>query len=530
MPALTRHGGQHMSSSFGPILSFRGIKDGKYEVSALWAQGLKEPEPKYQVPADVGATLLELDKIPINKPSQMVWRLDMQVQQTSTEQVIEYMIGGQTATFNVPQNEQAPRIAYVSCSGVSDYKHLDHLGPRYAERWSNMSQTHKKNKYHLLIMGGDQIYSDPLLKGRGHISEWHRKFSWNRDDTSWTLDMETEADNFFASVYQEHWAKPEILEILKSIPTIMMWDDHDIIDGWGSYPQELHECAVHRELFRIATNYFRIFQQQLKAGERHPGAITKDGFTFGFQNLGNMAILVPDLRSERSPDIKNDKGKIIESTQVLSQNSIKSIFKWIDKIPPGSHTHLLFISSIPVAFVNLALLEALVGWIPGEIGPEDDFRDHWRHQPHRRERTQLIVGLLDFAEKMACKVTIVSGDVHVAAASIIRSSNTKHGDRGAEIIYQLISTGVVHPPLPPIAIKGLEAITKNLEKIDTELTAEMQPIGFDGNCLIAKRNWLSIEPDEWNDQRNRLWVKWFVEGHDHPITRLIEPVRLREQS
>lgn len=514
-----------MSSSFGPVLSFRGIEGQEYCVSALWVQALDEPQPAYQVPPGHSAFLTRITAIPLKTPSMAVWRLDMRVQQSDIDLRIDYSLGGQSGTFHVPRKGQAPRIAYSSCSGVSDVKHLRSLGKRYAERWVNLAQAHEQAKYNLLIMGGDQIYSDELLQTQGPLNDWYRMFSWNRDDAKWTEEMEAQADEFFANVYPRHWSQPEVLDILKSVPTLMMWDDHDIIDGWGSYPQALHESPVHQGLFRVATSYFRIYQQQIGENERRPGAITRKGYSFAFRGLGNLAIVVPDLRYERSPDIKYKSGKLKQPTQIMSQKSIGEMFRWIEDLSSGGHSHLLFVSSVPVSFVSLALLEALIGWIPGEIGPEDDFRDHWRHQPHKNERKQLINGLLDFAKGKTCKVTIVSGDVHVAAASVIRSTNSKHGDRGAEVIHQLISTGIVHPPLHPLAISSLEAITSDRERIDTDLTAETQPIGYDGKCLIASRNWLSIEPDDKTDERSRLWVKWHVEGHEHPITRVIDPVR-----
>ncbi|BCG24324.1 metallophosphatase [Pseudomonas tohonis] len=507
---------------FGPILSFRGINDRKYLVSALLLRALGNEEPKYACGKCKASSSL-IAQVPLSSPTMDVWRLDIEVLQEEVELCVEYIFDGISGCFYVPPSGQAPRIAYASCSGVSDAKYVS-LGAQYAERWSNLAESHNRSKYHLLILGGDQIYSDEMLKTKGTpLNDWYEKFSWSRDDEKWTADMEAQADNFFARVYPRYWSRPEILQVLRLVPTLMMWDDHDIMDGWGSYPQKLHESPVHQSLFSIAERYFRIYQQQIGPKEKRPGAITEAGYSFAFSDLGNLAIVVPDLRSERAPDIK--AGNKIKPTQVMSQESIKQMFDWIRSLTTKRHAHLLFVSSVPVSFVSLALLENLVGWIPGEIGPEDDFRDHWRHAPHKDERKQIINGLLDFSTESSCKATIVSGDVHVAAASIIRSTNPKHGNRGAEVIYQLISTGIVHPPLDPFAISCLEAITSNSEKIDAGLVAEMLPIAHSGKCLIASRNWLSIEPDDKEDLRARLWVSWHVEGYPHPIKKLIDPVR-----
>ena len=48
--------------------------------------------------------------------------------------------------------------------------------------------------------------------------------------------------------------------MLATIPSIMMWDDHDIFDGWGSYPEDLQTCDVYPEIYKAAVRHFRLFQ------------------------------------------------------------------------------------------------------------------------------------------------------------------------------------------------------------------------------------------------------------------------------
>lgn len=37
-------------------------------------------------------------------------------------------------------------------------------------------------------------------------------------------------------------------------------DDHDIFDGWGSYPAALQDCAVFRGVFEAARAAYLLFQ------------------------------------------------------------------------------------------------------------------------------------------------------------------------------------------------------------------------------------------------------------------------------
>ena len=37
-----------------------------------------------------------------------------------------------------------------------------------------------------------------------------------------------------AEKYRLNWSRDPVRRVLANVPTYMMWDDHDIRDGWGS--------------------------------------------------------------------------------------------------------------------------------------------------------------------------------------------------------------------------------------------------------------------------------------------------------
>ena len=41
----------------------------------------------------------------------------------------------------------------------------------------------------------------------------------------------------------------------------MTWDDHDIFDGWGSYPDGLQNCPVFQGCYQAARRFYLLFQQ-----------------------------------------------------------------------------------------------------------------------------------------------------------------------------------------------------------------------------------------------------------------------------
>ena len=56
--------------------------------------------------------------------------------------------------------------------------------------------------------------------------------------------MAEEATFFYFTHYRQHWCSKHLADAFACIPQVMMWDDHDIFDGWGSYPHALLTCSV----------------------------------------------------------------------------------------------------------------------------------------------------------------------------------------------------------------------------------------------------------------------------------------------
>ena len=46
------------------------------------------------------------------------------------------------------------------------------------------------------------------------------------------------------------------------IPVINIWDDHDIIDGYGSYPRHTMTSLVFIGLGAVIFKYYMLFQHQ----------------------------------------------------------------------------------------------------------------------------------------------------------------------------------------------------------------------------------------------------------------------------
>lgn len=488
-----------MSIKMGPVLGFRGETNGKWMVCAVTVADGTLPDLEWKV----NGTYQKASRAAIKRQGEsIVWLDQWEVPLKDKMQKVTYKLGTPSWQFAVPpvaENRNRFRIAYTSCNGFSSPSAMKHVTNKN-ERWENLLKAHGKEPYHLLIMGGDQVYADSLWETRPKIKEWVNKLKRFRLAAAFTDEMKREAASFYFDLYCERWSQETIEDVLASIPTIMMWDDHDIFDGWGSYEKKMQNCPVYQGIFEQAKEHFRAFQ--LKTVNVPHGSVGAPGFSFAFK-VGKLAIVVPDLRSERTED------------RVLSPNSWKMIYTWINQNLAGC-SHMLFIASIPVVYPSFAAIEAIVGTIPGEQEIEDDLRDHWTSKTHRDERTRLIHRLLMYSAQKDCRPTIVSGDVHVGASGQINSDVYTNGVK-MDTVHQLVSSGIVHPPPPGVAIAFLKLIGDKVETIDPGMTSQLDPFPGTNNRFIAARNWLSLTIDD----QERLWAEWFAEGEKTAFTKVI---------
>jgi hypothetical protein len=509
-----------MGLKLGPTLSFRGLSEnteGLWQVSVLVVRDSSENEPslEWQVAgsdaapatASTAATAKLLANFQDATPARQAWRFDFGVTLTESPQKISYRIEGEPTAweFHVPEKGAIPNMAYSSCTGFSSNKLMQKTEDPYG-MVRNLIGQHTSNPYHLLMMGGDQIYADSMFDTLPELHDWLPLSRQEKIDHPYTADMASAVERFYRELYVKWWGQKDLTTLLASIPTLMMWDDHDIFDGWGSYDPELQVSDVYKGLFASARAAFSLFQLQLAEDEAHPARIPgQQTFSLGL-NLGPLAILAPDMRSERS------------NSEVISQVSWKAVYDWLDTLT-GDCTHLLVMSSIPVVHPDFSELEKALSIFPGQQELEDDLRDQWNSIPHKQERLRLIHRLLDFSGSRQSRVTLLSGDVHVGALGLIRDLRSNGGGTGQEII-QLTSSGIIHPPPQGVALFFLENAVGKEMSTDRDISSVMIEFPGTRQFYIGARNWLALEPDA----QRRIWANWHVEDQPDPYTQVIHPV------
>lgn len=191
----------------------------------------------------------------------------------------EFACAGGLSRFRLlPPPGQPLRIGLVSCNGCHTVS-----GPsRRHAMWKRLGEVSAAGEVDLLLHLGDQIYAD-------HIREAWRRGGLDDCLTPRNVELMQRLRESFRALYCETWQRPEIAAVLGSVPSMMMWDDHDIFDGWGSHDEV---SPADRAFFEAARTAFEAF----------PGRLNPPGFrgSFGSGWVSNgLGLLVLDARSHR---------------------------------------------------------------------------------------------------------------------------------------------------------------------------------------------------------------------------------------
>ncbi len=440
-------------------------------------------------------------------PSSVIWRAQYDVDVTNEPQSLTYQVSvdgdiaqcqnlRQAWSFYVPGLNTPPRLAYASCNGFSALD-LMHKTQNPYRLWDEMLEQHQQEPFSILLMGGDQLYADDIWSSVSELKKWNCLSQEEKIARSATKALSKQVDVFYDNLYQTRWTNKSMSLLFATVPSVMMWDDHDIFDGWGSYPAELQNCDVFQEIFKIARRYFEFFQiRSCKNTALLSSNSDHYAHAFGFRDYHILAL---DNRAERTLN------------QVMSSDQWSVVNGYLNNMEADGH--LLVLSAVPVVYRDFSFTESVVDFTSWEEELTDDLKDHWRAKEHQGERARLIHRLLDNAKKRRAtnpnnKTIILSGDVHIGSIGVINDKAK------ACKIHQVVSSGIVHPAPSRLQWIGIMAVTNDRDEYldeDRDIHISMlQP--FASDQYIRCRNYvtLSMGTDE------KLWVNWVSEGKDAP--------------
>ncbi|KAL4751760.1 hypothetical protein BDW72DRAFT_212541 [Aspergillus terricola var. indicus] len=497
--------------------------DGIYEMSpSAIDYGFKQPIPANRVHSLDGETVGIYKEIPgfrlYADPDRDVtfWRFNIEVELGKKQQRIAYRLNqGPAIGFWVPAQGQAMNVMYHSGNGFTPGVDSNKFcGPD--PLWRDVLNEHQTRPFHVMIGGGDQIFNDRVTADSLHFQEWLKiRDASERYETPLNPEFKNELENGYLENYSR-WFSQGLFSLANSqIPMVNIWNDHEILEGFGSYSDEFMSSAVISGLGNLAFKYYMLFQhhsvpEETEANEpswvlgAEPGPYIHQRSRHLFMSLGGgISLLALDCRTERMSD------------EIISEQTSDLIWDRCHReIVRGESRHLIVLLSIPIAYPRAAMVKnilnsrqslgkaGLLGGLVNRHGAKVEiFDDHWTAKQLKSERKYLIEDLQDLAAEKSVRVTILSGDVHLAAVGQFYSNpglNTPK-DKDYRYMPNIISSGIADAPTTEMISDTLNR-RNQVHHMDSNTDEDMIPIFThdvnnkprNNKRLLPRRNWCSI--------------------------------------
>jgi hypothetical protein len=381
--------------------------------------------------------------------------------------------------------------------------------------WHDFAKFVKDAKPHFILMMGDQIYADEDTPNV--FSEHFQSRPEPRREA-------------LANKHKLTWGRDVVREVLANFPSYMMWDDHDIRDGWGSvasdsptllarYPRGRTIYERHNAYFEDCRDVYWHFQAchnpLFVPDEKPPNIVTgppptgtRRAMPFAFR-CGRLVIVMLDSRGARdifrdpqqlpilgheqwgylhdvveSLDPEVEAIAIVTPTPIASADPDGQVQRLlgdrtddVEKFKRGNPEGVLELKSgsnseIPITVANVHL-SRLTG-VPLNLGTfmlskVDEARDQWSHKASRGEQMALL--------KLAGEARLKN-----AAPGPGRTLLFLSGDIHVGCLFDITS---MKPPYKAVSLtsSGISALEETLAVIGTFLD-EKVPLGSGFNSTL----------------------------------------------
>ena len=414
--------------------------------------------------------------------------------------------------FHIAQLNQHWRGGFFSCNGFDAYVPKEVASNlTYANVWNHLLSIHDERPLHLLVWGGDQNYIDFIFEDIPFLRAWVN-MQWNE---KWTCDfrddLKEQVEQYHFNTYAENWnCRPEVKRALSSIPSVMMWDDHDIFDGAGSYPPLLHDSPMMMGLYLAAQKMRLLFQHHTtpeKAREHH--MVGYQGHNFFARCGPHLLVIGMDGRSERdTKTVQHEKTWDIIFEKLSTE---------LDNVQ-----HLIVLFPVPFSFVRVSMAESVFEHLKNlpnkwrQISPVkqtnsifglpelyDDLLDEWTHRAHLEERNRVLRRFQQIAQEKRVRITYFSGDVHCCGVSRFQCSERDRPKplHDSKLMYQIISSAIVNMPPSEKAVRIAHLFKSKwipIDQTEEELVDFFQRRPENGKKIFHQkfrpnRNWCYFE-------------------------------------
>ncbi|PSK96712.1 PhoD-like phosphatase [Murinocardiopsis flavida] len=216
----------------------------------------------------------------------------------------------------------------------------------------------------LLLMVGDQVYADELQPAMRAFVQARREEAGDGD--AGPPPDEVVFYDEYAELYRQAWSDPDIRWLMSTVPTLMIFDDHDIRDDWntsGAWQRMMAERPWWGPRVTSGLGAYWVYQH---LGNLSPAARAADPVLAEIRAHGGDAAELVDAfawRTHTRPasyrwnyryDIGRNRIVVMDTrcSRDVADDSMRSIlggdgYAWLDEQLTGDVDHLVIASTLP---------------------------------------------------------------------------------------------------------------------------------------------------------------------------------------
>jgi hypothetical protein len=379
--------------------------------------------------------------------------------------------GRPPSTIHTREHERRARLIFGSCR-VGDPERAPYTLPESAHPqafgidalWalSRRLQAGGEEWPDCLLLLGDQVYAD-------EASVETRAFMRSRRDVEQPPQLEVADFEEYTRLYREAWSDPDIRWLLSTVPSTMIFDDHDVHDDWNisaAWVRDMRATSWWEARISGAFMSYWIYQhlgnlsppeleeeallaQVYESDDAGPAlrrfAYAKDHETTSsrfayYRDFGRSRLVVVDSRAARVLD--ECRRDMVDAGE----------WAWIVEHARGAYDHLIIASTLPVFMLpaihdleawNEAVCAGAWGRLPARLG--EKLRraldlEHWPAFQRSFGSMLELVRELSEAPDAPGAITFIGGDVHTAYIAEVEL-----GDRQQSRVFQIVCSPFRNP-------------------------------------------------------------------------------------
>jgi hypothetical protein len=381
------------------------------------------------------------------------------------------------ATIHTRNHEREARLVFGSCRvGAPERPPYtltardDPAGLEIDALWafSRRLQAGREPWPDCLLLLGDQVYAD-------EVSPETLEFIRARRDLGQPPGAEVANFEEYARLYREAWSDPDIRWLLATVPSTMIFDDHDVHDDWNISESWVREMRAKPWWEQRIVGAFMAYWIYQHLGNLAPPELGEDEISqqvLASEDAGPLLRRFAHRADRESAasrwayhrDFGRSRLVVVDSraARVLADGQRDMVdaeeWDWIVDHARGDYDHLIIASTLPVFMLpaihyleawNEAVCAGAWGGLAARLGERIRRGFDLEHWPAFGRSFATMVELLqDLAARRdqglaPATISIIGGDVHTAYVAEVAL-----GPDQTSRVYQIVCSPFRHPLTP----------------------------------------------------------------------------------